>query len=192
MTPPGLSLRSGGVRRADYTRTQVLLHWTVAALVAGQYATSGAITRTHGMHMIGWKPSPADMVLHTLHNRAGLAIIALMLVRLALRLWVGAPLPGAAGERLTRLAQVAHAAFYAVLISEGLTGAVASYLWWPISAVHVILFKILLALVAVHVAANLWHSLVLGDGTFGRMGSGPFRKAPLKSTSTVMPREGSR
>ena len=170
MTPRGLSVRTGGERQAGYTRAQVLLHWTVAALVAAQYATSGAIARTHGMHMIGWKPSPADMVLHTLHNRAGLAIVALMVIRLALRLRVGAPLPGVARGRSTRLAQVAHAAFYAVLVTEGVTGAVASYLWWPISAVHVILFKILLGLVAVHVAAAVWHALVLKDAVAGRMG----------------------
>lgn len=158
----------------------------MAALIAGQYATSGAITRIHGMHMIGWKPSPVDMVLHTLHNRAGLAIIALMLVRLALRLWAGGPLPGAAGRRSIRLAQVTHAAFYAVLITEGITGAVASYLWWPISAVHVILFKILLGLVALHVGAAVWHWLVFGDGTFERMGPGPFRIRPTPESAAAL------
>jgi cytochrome b561 len=61
---------------------------------------------------------------------------------------------------------------YAVLITEGTTGAVASYLWWPISAAHVILFKVLLALVTIHVAAALWHELVRKDAVMRRMGLG--------------------
>ena len=103
-------------------------------------------------------------MLHTLHNRVGLAIVALMLGRLALRLWTGAPAPAdAAGPFTVRLAQGVHLAFYAVLITEGITGAVASYFWWPISTAHLVLFKVLLALVTFHVAAALWHEFVRKD-----------------------------
>ena len=41
--------------------------------------------------------------------------------------------------------------------------------WWPISAAHVILFKILLGLVSIHVAATIWHTLILKDATLARM-----------------------
>ena len=44
------------------------------------------------------------------------------------------------------LARTAHWGFYVVLISQGITGAIATYFWWPISAVRVFLFKILLGL----------------------------------------------
>ena len=57
-----------------------------------------------------------------------------------------------------------------MLITEGITGAVASYFWWPISAAHVILFKVLLALVTIHVAAALWHEFVRKDAVIHRMG----------------------
>jgi len=144
----------------SYTRTQIALHWVVAGLVLAQYATSGAIVRTHSIHLIGHRPSATDLVLNTLHNRVGLAIVALMLGRLAL------VVRGLA----TRLAQSVHFAFYAVLIAEGVTGAVATYFWWPISAVHVILFKVLLALVTIHVAAALWHAFVRKDAVISRMG----------------------
>lgn len=152
----------GATRPAIYSRVQVALHWLVAGLVVEQYATSGAIVRTHTMHMIGQRQNPADLVLHTMHNRLGLLLIAVMVFRLAYRLWAGAPVPGsdgAAGSWASRTAAVVHAAFYVVLICEGVAGAVASYLWWPMSVVHVALFKGLLALVAVHVAAVLWHHL---------------------------------
>ena len=164
--------RERPARPLGYTRAQILLHWLVAGLVLVQYSTSGAIVRTHSIHLIGQRPNPTDLVLHTIHNRVGLTIIALMVGRLALRLWVGAPLPGGSSPPgfTTRLAQGVHAAFYAVLITEGLTGAVASYFWWPISAVHVILFDILLALVAVHIVAALWHHFIRKDGVVGRIG----------------------
>lgn len=163
-------------RLLAYTRLQIGLHWLVAVLVLAQYASSGAIVRTHGLHLIGWRPNPTDLLLHTLHNRVGLAIVALMLGRLALRLWVGAPAPeGASAGLAGRLAQGVHFAFYAVLITEGVTGAVASYFWWPISTAHVLLFKLLLALVAVHVGAALWHQFVRKDAVMRRIGLKAFR-----------------
>ena len=123
------------------------------------------------MHALGWRPSASDLVLHTLHNRVGLAIIVLMLGRLALRLWIGAPAPiVAAGSFAARLALGVHFAFYAVLIAEGMTGAIATYLWWPMSAAHVIFFDILLALLSMHVAAALWHQFVRKDAALRRMG----------------------
>ncbi len=164
--------RNDAARPLGYTRTQIVLHWLVASLVLVQYSTSGAIVRTHSFHLLGQRPNPSDVVLHTIHNRVGLTIIALMIARLTLRLWVGAPLPGGSSPPglTTRLAQGVHAAFYAVLITEGLTGAVASYFWWPISTVHVILFNVLLALVTVHIAAALWHQFIHKDGVVGRIG----------------------
>jgi cytochrome b561 len=162
-------------RPLAYTRIQIALHWLVAALVLAQYATSGAIVRTHSMHSLGWRPNPTDLVLHTLHNRVGLAIIALMVGRLALRLWIGVPPPGDAARGLaTRLAQGVHFAFYVVLISEGVTGAIATYIWWPMSTAHVVLFDVLLALVTLHVAAALWHEFVRKDAVMHRIGFSSF------------------
>lgn len=159
------------MRPLAYTRTQIALHWLVAELVLAQYLTSGAIVRAHSMHLIGWRPSATDLVLHTLHMRVGLAIVAMMLGRLALRFWVGAPAPGdIAGGLAVRLPRGVHFAFYAVLITEGITGAVASYFWWPISAAHVILFNVLLALVTIHVAAALWHEFARKDAVMRRIG----------------------
>lgn len=129
----------------------------------------------HSMHVLGWRPSQTDLALHSLHNWGGLAIIVLMLGRLALRLWVGVPTPGGGRKGLAaRLARGVHFAFYTVLITEGVTGAIATYLWWPMSAAHVILFDALLVLVTIHVAAALWHKFVLKDAVMRGMGFKPF------------------
>ena len=160
------------VRPTSYARVQIALHWLVAALVVEQYATSGAIVRTHTVHMIGQRQSPADLVLHTLHNRLGLLLTTLMIVRLAVRLWAGAPAPVVRGPGqawTSRAASMVHGCFYGVLICEGTAGAVASYLWWPASVLHVVLFKVLLALIAAHVGAVVAHHLS-GSAVLGRMG----------------------
>ena len=162
----------GAEKPQTYTRIQIALHWIVVGLLIAQYSTSGAIVRTHSMHMIGQRQNPSDLVLHMLHNRLGLLLVGVMICRLAYRLWAGVPVPAGNTDRAwaARLAGLVHAAFYAVLITEGLTGAIASYFWWPISAVHVILFKLLLGLVTLHVAAVLWHQFVLKDATLARLG----------------------
>ena len=164
-------------KRPDaYSRVQIVLHWIVVLLLISQYATSGAIVRTHSLHMIGQRQSPTDLMLHLLHNRLGLLLVAVMLARLVYRLWAGTPQLRPAG-RSALIAGLVHAAFYAALITEGLSGAVASYLWWPASTLHVVLFKILLGLVAIHVAAALWHQFILKDAALRRMGlAAPFRR----------------
>ena len=143
-------------RPLAYTRTQIALHWLVAGLVLAQYATSGAIVRTHSIHLIGQRPSATDLVLHTSQpGRTRDRRDDARPVGPAALGWRSCA-RGRGGRLRGRLAQGVHFAFYAVLIAEGITGAVASYFWWPISAAHVILFRVLLALVTIPVAAALW------------------------------------
>lgn len=151
-----------------YHPIQIALHWLVVALVVVQYGTSGAIVRTHQAVAVGGKPAPADLLLHVVHNRSGLLILALMFARLAMWVWTRLRRPD---ERPARspAAQAGHAALYILLIAQGFTGAIATYLWWPISVVHVVLFKIILVAMAGHIAMALWHAVVWKDGTFRRM-----------------------
>jgi len=75
------------------------------------------------------------------------------------------------GDRATTVSRGGvHFAFYAVLIAEGVTGVLASYFWWPISAAHVFLFKVFLALATIHVGAALWREIVRKEAVLGRIG----------------------
>lgn len=153
-----------------YTRLQVILHWVVVALVAAQYATSGSIGRTHHADAHGHEPAALDLILHALHNWGGLAVGALMLVRLALRWMLGPSLVGIPrGTWQARLAAWTHATFYAVLVAQAATGAVASYLFWPASTLHVVLAWALIGIVALHVAGALWHLVVERDAGLPRV-----------------------
>lgn len=168
----------------SYHWCQVALHWLVALLVAVQYATSGSIGRTHDAAAQSLKPEPFDLTLHAVHNRVGLVILGLMLVRLAMRLLVGVPDPhGLKLDWRFRLARATHVGFYVILLAQASTGAIASYLFWPVSAVHVVLSNVLLALIALHASAAFWHFLIARDGamermlTFGRLRNGRPRRS---------------
>lgn len=48
-------------------------------------------------------------------------------------------------------------------------GVVASYFWFGIAPYHVIGSRIILAMVALHLAAAIWHTVVARDETVDRM-----------------------
>jgi cytochrome b561 len=153
----------------SYHWCQVALHWLIAVLVAVQYATGSSIERTHHAVARGLEPEALDLTLHAIHNRTGLVIFGLMLIRLAVRLLIGAPAPAVAdGEWQSRLARATHLGFYLILLVQASTGAIASYIFWPLSVVHVTLSKVLLALITLHALAALRH-FSKRDGTMERM-----------------------
>jgi cytochrome b561 len=145
------------------------LHWLVALLVAVQYATGNSIERTHHAVARGLEPEGLDLTLHAIHNRTGLVIFGLMFIRLAVRILLGAPTAAVADKDWqSRLARATHLGFYLILLVQASTGAIASYVFWPISVVHVTLSKLLLALITLHALAALWH-FAKRDGTMERM-----------------------
>lgn len=153
-----------------YSRLQIGLHWLVVLMVGVQYATSASIARTHEAVLKGLQINPWDHFLHSVHNRCGMLILAIMLLRLGLRYWQGVP-PPPVGQTamMERFAGFVHMAIYGTLILQAITGMVASYIWWPASAVHRPLFYVFAALAALHVFAAFWHQWVRRDGLLRRM-----------------------
>ena len=167
-----------------YTKTAVVLHWLVAAVVFGQFAFGWL------MQQIAKSPTGMRADAFNLHKSIGLCVFALMLVRLGWRI-AHAPPPLPAMRRWQIVAAKAnHAALYAALIVMPLAGYLGSVWsgypvkWFGItlpawggdvpwlkslmSRVHFTTSFVLLALVTVHVAAAVWHAL-RGDGVFARM-----------------------
>jgi cytochrome b561 len=159
-----------GPRSGRYSIAQIFLHWTVVLLVMEQYATSGAILRTHAYRPLGQRPDPVDLALHSVHTRVGLAIFALVLMRLLLRLLTSAPdwaEPLPLWRR--RLSWTVQYGLYLVLIAQAATGAVASYLWWPMSAAHKALFWALAGLITLHLVGAAVSILTRPDETLFRI-----------------------
>jgi cytochrome b561 len=97
-----------------------------------------------------------------------MAIGLLMGLRLVLRL-LQQPESISPGSWAARAAKACHYGFYAAIIGQACMGFVASYLWFVIAPYHVIGSRIILGMVALHLAAAAWHTLVVRDDTVDRM-----------------------
>lgn len=163
---------------ARYPKALVAIHWATAAAVLGAWATAEG-----GREVVQNPP--------LLHFTLGIAVLALVLPRLVLRLMGG----GAWAERRSRpLAVVAgagHGLLYGLLIALPITGwYVASQMGvqvqllglhlpalaapvqgrpGAIAEFHESAGSILLLLAGLHALAAIWHQFVLRDGTLRRM-----------------------
>ncbi|KRG75741.1 cytochrome B561 [Stenotrophomonas ginsengisoli] len=162
-----------------------LLHWGIVALIAWMAWL--------GLTMVDMPPTPAKINTYALHKSVGLTLLVLVVVRLAWRLYAGAPraVPGTPTWQ-ARIASLTHVALYVLLLGIPLSGwlfnSAAGYpLQWfkqfnlPALAgkdeglaelaisIHEWGFWALLALVALHASAALYHHLFQGDDTLRRM-----------------------
>ena len=162
-----------------------LLHWSIAALVIA--------IATIGLLMGDLPNTPRKIEVYALHKSLGLTLFALVLIRLAWRVYAGAPRP-ALDQPLwqRRLAALTHATLYTLLLAMPLTGwllnAWGGYplQWFGLfnlprlftrdqdlhelaGSLHEAGFWLLLVLVLMHVGAALYHHLFLHDTTLARM-----------------------
>lgn len=157
-----------------YSPVQIALHWIIVLMIPIQYLTGGSIERTHHAVHMGIEPDRWDVSQHVVHNYCGMAIGLLMGLRLLVRLFSRGP--AATPKSAFTIATAAfHLAFYAAIIGQASIGFVASYVTFKVAPLHVAGTWVILGMVAAHVAAAAWHTLVLKDDTLDRM-SRPARK----------------
>jgi cytochrome b561 len=173
-----------------YTRTVIVLHWMIAALIVWQIAS--------GVWMVPAIDDPARweraFQLYQLHKSMGLTVLALSLVRLIWRLGhAPPPLPAGVLPWQRRASRVVHAMLYGLMIAVPLAGwlVVSSsplglptllYGWfeWPhlplspaleptAKTTHRLLAYALGVLAAGHVAAALKHQIVDRQAVLQRM-----------------------
>jgi cytochrome b561 len=148
-----------------YTRLQILLHWSVVILIGEQWYTSQAIPRTHNPLL---PPTDADLLMHMVHNYAGMLIGGLMVIRLGLFFLNRRQEDTGYRDWQTKAAHAVHWALYLAVLGQASTGFVASYLWKGAVPFHLMFWKLILTLVSIHVLAAVYH-LVSGDGVVRRM-----------------------
>jgi cytochrome b561/polyisoprenoid-binding protein YceI len=165
-----------------YSRIAIFLHWTIAALLAFQIAVGWGLEDlgARGFHLYQW------------HKSVGMLILALTLVRVAVRLTKPRP-PKSEGGWQGALATGVHVGLYAFMLGAPLTGwALVStakvkvptllfgvlplpHLPLPASAHewaengHGLIAWIGIALFALHVAGALRHHFLMRDGLIWRM-----------------------
>ena len=181
-----------------YHPALVALHWALAFLIIAALAL--------GALVLAKIPNTSPMKVEALrsHLTGGMIIMVLMLIRLAIRARTAHPAPASAGHPLLdRLAWLSHRMFYGTVVAMAGSGIIMAWqtglfdfilfghgnlpadFWaFPIRSVHYVLSRVLMVLIAVHVAAALYHAFLLRDGLLGRMFFGR-RKLPAGSVSQV-------
>lgn len=145
-----------------YSAAQIGLHWGTALLVPLAWLThDGAEDAFDAMRDGAAAALP-------LHAWLGLAVLALTLVRLALRLTRGAPPPPAADPQPQRLAAAwVHRLIYALLL---LVPAGGLAMWLTAERTpHGLMANLLMVLALGHAAVALFHHYVRRDGLILRM-----------------------
>lgn len=164
-----------------------LLHWLMAALILAMLFI--------GVAMVG-DLSPRHPLLVELHKATGLALLALVVLRIALRLALPhPPLPSELPHAQRLAAGASHLALYALMLAMPLLGwamlsaggyprplqlpAIAPHdlrLYAVLREAHGWAGYLLFATIMLHLGAALIHALVRRDGVLRSMWPGPLRR----------------
>jgi cytochrome b561 len=156
--------------RVGYSTYQIALHWVIALLVLFQLVFGESMKMVVDAAERGRQLSAADQTMGSAHYWVGIAILALVVLRLALRLAAGAPAPTGKSPRWMHLAAGAsHALFYVLLLATPVLGLLAFYVGDPWGDIHSWSKPAFIVLIAIHALAALYHQFWLRDGTLQRM-----------------------
>jgi cytochrome b561 len=170
--------------RTRYDRLAILFHWVMAALI---FYAAAAILIADDLPRGAFRD-----FIKTTHNSVGALVVLLLVLRILWRMVSTAPaLPSGMTVRQRRLAKLAHFGLYGLMAAVPLLGLATLFLRGrglefglfsiasPLAAnrtlsrsikeVHELAAYALLALVAFHIAAALWHQFIKRDGLMGRM-----------------------
>ena len=172
-----------------YDRILVLLHWLLALALIGQLVL--------GLWMVDLPKEPPGYRggWFNVHKSIGLVIAVFIVLRLGWR--ISHPVPAAvaaSGTWQNTVSKLNHALMYVCMLAMPLTGFIGSnFSQYPIkffgtplprlfepqpdmkalfAEVHELFATVFMALIALHLAAVVWHVLVKRDGLLHRMSWG--------------------
>ncbi len=153
-----------------YSLLQISLHWLIAALVIFQLFFGESMTHAVDAVAQGTTATPFDTQFASLHYWFGIAILALVVVRLVVRLTRGIPPAAPSTPRWSDLAaRIAHGLFYVLLVAVPVTGLLGYYVEGPFGDIHAWAKPVFIGLIAIHGAASVYHQFWVKDGTLSRM-----------------------
>ena len=151
-----------------YSRAQIWLHWGIAVLIVIQVLFHDGISEAWEAIEKGQEVTSFAPVLHVI---PGVLVLVLVLVRIFLRVKLGAPAaPEGGSPLLDNAAKAVRLGLYILLLLIPLSGMAA---WFggisQAAETHELFFQALLALTLLHSIAALYHHYVLKDGLLDRM-----------------------
>jgi len=178
-----MSLRNPADRWGGVSQT---LHWLIAVLIL--------LLGVVGLTMGELPKTPKYFWVYTAHKSLGLSVLALVIARLAWRLYAGAPrpVPGTPGWQ-EKIATATHGLLYVLIFAVPLSGwlydsasGLRPFRWFGLAEVpklsapdegvravahflHEWGFWLLIAVVLAHAGAAFYHHLFQRDATLARM-----------------------
>lgn len=149
---------------ANYSSIQIALHWAVAVLIPLAWLSAEgaeeALEAAEDGAATGFVP----------HVAFGMAILALVVLRLVIRLTRGAPAaPGVPGSLQVKAANWGHRLLYLLMIAVPLGGVSIWFGGMDNGDIHGLFANVLLAVALGHALMALYHHYVLKDGLIRRM-----------------------
>jgi cytochrome b561 len=157
--------------RKGYSLLQIVLHWTIAALVIFQLLVHEGIEEAWDAREDGERASSADELGAAIHIAVGVTILALAMIRIIVRLTRGAPpIPTQHPLPLRLIAGATHLMLYGFIIIQPLSGASAWFLGIEDAAdIHELGQLVIIPLVALHAAGALAEHFVFKTDALKRM-----------------------
>jgi cytochrome b561 len=158
--------------RLQYTRTQVVLHWTIAALLIALILTHEEFLAAREALRLSIPLTGAQAAITNLHVWGGFLVLPLAIWRLFSRVRYGVPAPRPReSPALRAFASVVHALLYVLMFAMPISGAFSYFniLQRASTAVHIAGKVALVILVLVHTAGALVHEFIWKTGVLRRM-----------------------
>lgn len=153
--------------KTGYSGLQIGMHWATVLLIAANYLISEGMEEALDARLEG-EVFEGGFV-PAFHVWVGTAVLAIVALRLILRLVGGAPAPAGDGTA-ARLAGAVHGLLYALMLAVPALGMTAWYLGLDEAAdLHVLVMNGMMILALGHAAVALVHQFVLRDGLMARM-----------------------
>lgn len=156
-------------RTGYYHPATIVAHWTIVALLVIQFSTGGGMEAAFEVAATGG-PRIGLAGPAWVHGMIGSTIGLLMIWRLWIRLTHYVPPPPSSLPKVLQIvSRATHYAFYALLIAMPIAGVFAVFTGnEAVAGIHGLASRVLLALVALHVAGGLYHAF-RRDGVVKRM-----------------------
>jgi len=153
--------------KTAYSGVQIGLHWAVALLIAANYFISDGMGDALDAHLAG---DPVLGLTPVWHVWAGTLLLALVLVRIVVRVTTGAPAAQGPKTLATKAADLGHLVLYLLMLAVPVLGAIT---WFgktdSTGDLHVLVMNVLMIVILGHAAVAIFHHYVLKDRILSKM-----------------------